>query len=92
MIRKDYVKHGAVGTRLKHYGYKWRTYGENIAWGPGSYGSPRKVFRWWMHSRAHRSNILAKKFREIGVGTATGTYKGHKNTTMYTVDFGRRRR
>ncbi len=45
MIRKDYSGHGNTGRRLKRYSYKWRTYGENIGWGSGSYGSPQKVFR-----------------------------------------------
>jgi len=90
MIRKDYFRHGNTGDRLKRYGYKWRTYGENIAWGSDSRGSPEPIFRGWMNSHGHRSNILAKKFREVGIGTATGTFKGHKNTTMYTVDFGAR--
>ncbi len=91
MIRKDYFGHGNTGLRLKRYGYKWRTYGENIAWGSGSQGYPAAVFNGWMHSSGHRSNILAKKFREVGIGTATGAYEGYTNTTMYTVDFGTRR-
>jgi uncharacterized protein YkwD len=91
MIRKDYFRHGSVGRRLKHYGYQWRVYGENIAGGYGRYASPDNTFRRWMDSGAHRSNILDRRFREIGIGTATGRYKGHKGYTMYTVDFGTRR-
>ncbi len=91
MIRKDYLGHGNVGRRLKRYDYNWRTYGENIAGGSGRYGRPGNVFKRWMNSSGHRSNILKKGFREIGIGTATGTYKGNKGYTMYTVDFGRRR-
>ena len=91
MIRKDYFGHGSVGTRLKRHGYKWRTYGENIAWGSGRYASPANTFRRWMDSPGHKANILNRRFREIGVGTASGTYKGYENVTMYTVDFGTRR-
>jgi uncharacterized protein YkwD len=91
MIRKDYFGHGNTGRRLKRYGYNWRNYSENIAGGSGRYGRPGNVFKRWMNSRGHRSNILRKGFREIGIGTATGTYKGHKGYTMYTVDFGTRR-
>ena len=91
MIRKDYFRHGNTKHRLKRYGYKWRTYSENISWGSGSRHSPGAVFKGWMHSRAHRSNLLAKKVREVGIGTATGNYKGINRATMYTVDFGRRR-
>jgi uncharacterized protein YkwD len=91
MIRKDYFSHGNTKRRLKRYGYKWRTYSENISWGFGSRDSPAAIFKGWMDSRAHRSNLLAKKFREVGIGTATGTYNGINKVTMYTVDFGMRR-
>ena len=91
MIKKDYFGHGSVGRRLKHYGYNWRVYGENIAGGTGSAASPRHIFKLWMNSSGHRANILDRRFREIGIGTATGNYKGHKGYTMYTVDFGTRR-
>jgi uncharacterized protein YkwD len=91
MIKKDYFGHGSVGRRLKRHGYNWRVYGENIAGGTGRYASPRNTFRRWMRSSGHRANILDRRFREIGIGTATGNYKGHRGYTMYTVDFGRRR-
>jgi uncharacterized protein YkwD len=91
MIRKDYFGHGSVGTRLKRYDYNWRTYGENIAGGSGRYGRPANVFKRWMNSRDHRSKILKKGFREVGIGTHTGTFKGNRGYTVYTVDFGRRR-
>lgn len=91
MIRKDRLWHGNVGRRLKKFGYHWRTYGENIAWGSGSRGSPKSIFRSWMKTRGHRSNILNRRFREIGVGVETGTFKGTRGATVYTVDFGTRR-
>ncbi|HET7479651.1 MAG TPA: CAP domain-containing protein [Rubrobacteraceae bacterium] len=90
MIRKDYFAHGNVGKRLHKFGYRWRTYGENIAYGSGSSGSPDAIFKAWMHSSSHRSNILSGKYKEIGIGAATGTYKGTKNVTMWTADFGSR--
>jgi uncharacterized protein YkwD len=91
MIRKDYFRHGNVGGRLKKVHYRWLSYGENIALGSGSKGSPESIFRRWMKSRHHRSNILNERFREVGVGTATGAYKRVNGVTMYTVDFGTRR-
>lgn len=90
MIRRDYFAHGDVGQRLKNYGYNWRIYAENIAYGSGSKGSPGYIMRSWMQSSSHRTNILDGRFREIGIGTYAGTYKGYSNTTMYTADFGTR--
>ena len=44
-----------------------------------------------MDSSAHRANILDRRFREVGIGPATGKYKGQTGYTTYTVDFGTRR-
>jgi len=91
MIKKDRFFHGSVGKRLKRHGYEWKTFGENIAGGSGRLGTPESIFKRWMESRTHRPNILKRGFREVGIGTATGTFKGKKRYTMYTADFGRRR-
>ena len=90
MIRRGYYAHGSVGPRLKSYGYNWRAYGENIAWGSGSRGSADSIFKAWMDSSSHRSNILDGRFREVGVGAATGTYGGRSGVTLWTADFGAR--
>jgi uncharacterized protein YkwD len=91
MIRKDFFGHGNIGRRLERYNYNWRTYGENIGGGSDRYRRPGNVFKRWMNSRNHRSNILKRGFREIGIGTYTGTFKGRRGYTMYTVDFGTQR-
>lgn len=96
MIDRDYFAHNShngetPAARLRRFGYDWRTYGENVAWGSGPYASPGSRFETWMKSTGHRTNILDKRFREIGVGTARGTFKGNANATTYTVDFGTRR-
>ncbi len=88
MIRRDYFGHGDVGKRLKRHGYNWSTYGENIAPDPGS-PSPGPTFDTWMGSPPHRDNILSRKFKEVGIGLATGTHNGERKT-MWTADFGSR--
>ncbi len=96
MIQRDYFSHTTKGTsrdgcdRVKNAGYRFRYCGENIAYGSGTKGSPGNIMNAWMNSSSHRRNILNGKFREIGVGTYTGDFKGTGNTTMYTVDFGTR--
>ena len=40
-----------------------------------------------MDSLSHRPHILDGEFRQIGVGTHTGTYKGYEDATMYTAEF-----
>jgi uncharacterized protein YkwD len=88
MIRRDFFGHGNIGKRLKRYGYNWSTYGENIAPDPGS-PSPNPTFDTWMDSRGHRKNIMSRRFKEVGIGLATGSHKGERKT-MWTAAFGSR--
>lgn len=96
MIRRDYFSHDTKGKnegaceRVRRFGYRFRLCGENIAWGSGSKGGPDNIMRNWMDSSGHRANILNGKYREIGIGTYTGTFKGYSGATMYTADFGTR--
>ncbi|MFJ6934346.1 CAP domain-containing protein [Streptomyces sp. NPDC101132] len=55
------------GDRITRTGYRWRTYGENVAYG---YSTPSKVMAAWMRSPGHKANILNCAFKEIGVGVA----------------------
>ncbi len=43
----------------------------------------------WMDSQEHRANITSRKFEEVGIGLATGSYKDERKT-MWTADFGSR--
>lgn len=56
-----------TGTRISRTGYRYRTYGENVAAG---YGSADAVMTAWMNSSGHRANILNGNFTQIGVGLA----------------------
>ena len=101
MIRRDYFSHntrgrGTFDERLVRFGYGPAGYdyyrvGENIALGSGAAGAPQDRMDAWMRSDGHRHNILNEAYREIGIGTKTGEYKGIRGVTMYTVDFGVRR-
>jgi uncharacterized protein YkwD len=90
MIAEGRFAHGNVGERLRKFGYRWSTSGENIAGGSGPYRTPENRFKAWMNSSGHRANILDKNFREIGIAAYTGTYKSYSNWTMWTADFGAR--
>ncbi len=102
MLDKDYAAHESfngdtVKQRLKRFGYgfarySYYAYGENIAWGAGPQGSPESAFDFWMKSPDHRPNILSERFRQIGIGARTGTFQTYGESTLYTVDFGVRRR
>ncbi|MFE3517520.1 sigma-70 family RNA polymerase sigma factor [Streptomyces sp. NPDC059166] len=70
MAARDYFSHTSPegtdpGARITAEGYRWSTYGENIAKGQQSAAS---VMDAWMNSEGHRANILNCAFKEIGVG------------------------
>ncbi|MFF7366801.1 sigma-70 family RNA polymerase sigma factor [Streptomyces tricolor] len=57
------------GERITAAGYRWSTYGENIAKGQQT---PQAVMDSWMNSPGHRANILNCSFKNIGVGVHDG--------------------
>ncbi|GAA3020357.1 sigma-70 family RNA polymerase sigma factor [Streptomyces fulvorobeus] len=70
MAARDYFSHTAPdgsdpGDRITAAGYRWSTYGENIAKGQRTAAD---VMDSWMKSPGHRANILNCSFEEIGVG------------------------
>ncbi|MFD9391679.1 sigma-70 family RNA polymerase sigma factor [Streptomyces sp. NPDC060000] len=74
MAARDFFDHvnpdGAdPGQRITAAGYRWSTYGENIAKGQQTASS---VMTSWMNSEGHRANILNCSFKNIGVGIHDG--------------------
>ncbi|APY89773.1 RNA polymerase [Streptomyces alfalfae] len=70
MDARDYFDHTSPdgtdpGDRITAAGYRWSTYGENIARGQQT---PAAVMDSWMNSSGHRANILNCDFKELGIG------------------------
>jgi uncharacterized protein YkwD len=102
MVADGYFAHASLDgapfwTRLSAYARgaprgAWSA-GENLLWAsPGV--DAAGALRLWMASPGHRANILAPRWREVGVaaihaGAAPGTYGG-RPVTVITVDFGAR--
>jgi uncharacterized protein YkwD len=95
MAAHNFFEHGDFVGRITRTNYlagagSW-TVGENIAWGGGSYATPRSIVQMWMNSPPHRANILSRTFREIGIGIARGTpVSGGGEGATYATDFGAR--
>jgi uncharacterized protein YkwD len=101
MVRHDFFAHVsavdgstfASRVRASHYlrgARSWRI-GENLAWGSGSYATPRATIRAWMRSPGHRANVLTPGFREVGLGIVAGApTRVHRRAATYTADFGTR--
>ncbi|MCK7622449.1 sigma-70 family RNA polymerase sigma factor [Streptomyces sp. RS10V-4] len=68
------------GQRITAAGYRWSTYGENIARGQQT---ATAVMESWMNSPGHRANILNCSFKNIGVGVHNGA-----GGPWWTQDFG----
>jgi uncharacterized protein YkwD len=83
-----------VAARYRRHGDRlWRV-GENMAWAAPELNAQR-VLELWLASPAHRENLFAPAWREIGLGAvhapaAPGVYEGF-DVTILTVDFGVRR-
>jgi len=75
-------------------GFGYWAVGENLLWSAPGIDSVRAL-QLWMSSPEHRANILASRWREIGIAAvhlpaAPGTYRG-REVTIITTDFGVRR-
>ena len=76
-----------------HYSY-WSV-GENLLWSSPDVDAAGAL-RLWMRSPGHRANILAPRWREIGIASvhvaaAPGIY-GSRPVTIVATDFGVRKR
>ncbi|MBO0916600.1 sigma-70 family RNA polymerase sigma factor [Streptomyces laculatispora] len=85
MSARDFFEHtnpdGAdPGRRIADAGYRWSTYGENIARGQQT---PESVMESWMNSPGHRANILNCSFKDLGIGIHKGP-----GGPWWTQDFG----
>jgi uncharacterized protein YkwD len=47
--------------------------GETLEWATGKAATPKAVVRGWMKSPEHRSVILSRQFRQVGVGIVDGS-------------------
>jgi uncharacterized protein YkwD len=73
MARNHYLSHTSLDgrtfdQRIRATGYDGGRIGENIGSG---FGDPNSIMNAWMHSPAHKANILDCRFRNIGVGYVT---------------------
>jgi uncharacterized protein YkwD len=80
MASQNFFSHEGDGTpasRAANAGYMagasaWGI-GETLEWGTGKAATPKAVVRGWMKSAVHRSVILSRSFRQVGVGVVDGS-------------------
>lgn len=87
MAAKGYFSHTGPDGSLpwkwfKEAGYQYEYAGENLA---VNFAESEDVVDAWLKSPTHRANILKREFTEVGIATATGTYKGKE--AVFVVQF-----
>lgn len=89
MANKGYFAHTSPEGKTPWYwfsqvGYHFSSAGENLA---VNFFESSDVANAWMNSPTHRANIVKKDYKEIGIGIASGTYKG-QDTVFVAQLFG----
>jgi uncharacterized protein YkwD len=88
MLAQNVFAHGAFGSRMLQFDVTGTLAGENLAWGTGNLGSVRSIARAWLHSPAHRANILGGEYREFGVSLRVGPFSGAPGAHVWVNHFG----
>jgi uncharacterized protein YkwD len=90
MLRHGYFSHngpqGKWDVRIRRYVDRSMV-AEILSYGSGRYATPSGMVSAWMHSPEHRRIILMPGLRRVGLGIATGEYRGQSRTAMATADF-----
>ncbi|HEU0335243.1 MAG TPA: CAP domain-containing protein [Gaiellaceae bacterium] len=90
IVRCGDFSHGPCGSdptaAVRASGYGFRLWGENLYWGSGPLGSARNAVGGWLRSPAHRSAMLDRRFREIGIAAVAWPGRG----TVWVIELGTR--
>ena len=98
MVRQQFFSHtspsgASMSERLRASGYGGRSWtaGETLAWGSGRQATPRGIVSAWMHSPPHRTVLLGRMYRDVGIGVALGSPFGGltRRAATYAAEFGR---
>ena len=67
-----------------------RSYAENLAWGQGELASPVHTLSMWLSSPPHRANLLARRWRDLGIAIERGPMFGRGGVSLWVLQLGRR--
>src|SRR3989344_227948 len=89
MATNGYFAHTSPDGKTPWYwfeqvGYRYTSAGENLA---VNFFESSDVAEAWMDSPSHRENIIKANYKEIGIGIASGVYKG-RDTVFVAQLFG----
>ena len=94
MVARHFLDHEGPGgpgvaRRFGRVDYWPADVSENIGTGGATAATPAGMVELWMDSDIHRANLLAGRFKGVGIGIAPRETDGSSGAT-YTVDFGGR--
>lgn len=87
MVERQYFEHGPFGERLKRFGFKTGTVGENLGWLNNHQLAAPRLIRMWLRSPSHREVLLHPRLKVVGVGIRVGPFMGWDRAVVVTVDF-----
>jgi uncharacterized protein YkwD len=87
MVTRGYFAHGDFGRRIRRFDPGQWTVGENLAWSVDDGAATRRIVGMWLASPPHRTVLLRRGFRFLGVGVARGPFKGRSPCVVVTADF-----
>jgi uncharacterized protein YkwD len=87
MLRRNYFSHGNFSARIRTFHARGPVFGENLAWGTGSYATAQSIVAQWLASPPHRANLLRAGFSRVGIGAGVGTFAGAGGATVVTAEF-----
>ncbi len=103
MVQRNYFAHespegAGPADRARRAGYmrntdEWQV-GEVLLWSRGEPLTAARAVELWLDSPAHKHILLARRYREVGVGPVAGAPMGdpgRQPATTVTAVFGRRR-
>jgi len=76
MVARGYFAHDSPdgstpGSRTAAHHYRWRSFGEAIAWADGTFANPALIVAAWLASPPHR-RVLLGGYRNAGIGCVDG--------------------
>ena len=86
LLANNRFEHGDFSDRMRRFGARAATLGENLAWGAGRHGRAWAIVLRWLRSPPHRANLLRPGFRRIGLGAARGRFAGLGAATVVTAN------
>jgi uncharacterized protein YkwD len=87
LLASNRFEHGDFEARMRRFGARGASLGENLAWAAGSDARASAIVVGWLNSPPHRANLLRPEFRRLGLGAARGTFSGRPGATVVTADF-----